>query len=351
MRFTVQPSTRVASSTNAGVTPAPPDDTSRSDATRSGRKPAAPINVTKNVGGPIMNVMRSASMIRSASSGSQRAMSTTFIGTTPGSSTPLSKPDTWARGAGISTASSSRNPCTRAISAALYARPRCVWITPFGTPLEPDVNSTTASSSSLATDPGATGEPWVRTSDLPKDPAGTHGTAAYGPAPDQGQCDGTSEDFSSRDSFISPVISIPKGTAVARKLSFDHYVATELGFDGGNVKFRISGGKWKVIPAGAYTFNAPDQLASAAQGSTNPMAGEPGFTGTDGGEVTGSWGTSQVNLSALKVSGGNKVQFRFDIGRDGCGGIDGWYVDDIEVTVCLAAAGARTAGTAPGRRN
>jgi Zn-dependent metalloprotease len=196
--------------------------------------------------------------------------------------------------------------------------------------------------------PGAVGEPWVRTSDLPKD---RPGSAAYGPAPDQGQCDGTSEDFSSRDSFISPAITIPKGKAVARKLSFDHYVATEQGFDGGNVKFRLSGGKWRVIPAAAYTFNAPGQLATAAAGNTNPMAGEPGFTGTDGGEVTGSWGTSQVDLSALKVSGGNKLQLRFDIGRDGCGGIDGWYVDDIEVTVCQAAAGARTAGTVAGRRN
>ena len=25
------------------------------------------------------------------------------------------------------------------------------------------------------------------------------------------------------------------------------------------------------------------------------------------------------------------VQFRFDIGRDGCGGNDGWYVDNVAV--------------------
>jgi Zn-dependent metalloprotease len=197
--------------------------------------------------------------------------------------------------------------------------------------------------------PGAKGEPWARTSELPK--AGTHGSAAYGAAPDRGQCDGSSEDFSSRDSFISPVISIPKGKAVARKLAFDHYVATELGFDGGNVKYRISRGKWRVIPASAYTFNAPGQLATAAAGSTNPLAGQPGFTGTDGGEVTGSWGTSQVDLSALKVKAGDRIQVRFDIGRDGCGGIDGWYVDNVTVTVCETAAGARRAGTAAGREN
>jgi Zn-dependent metalloprotease len=194
--------------------------------------------------------------------------------------------------------------------------------------------------------PGASGEPWVADSTLPKDRAGT---AAYGPAPDRGQCDGSASDFSSRDSIISPVVSIPRGTAVARKLSFDHYVATEFGFDGGNVKYR-TGAQWKVIPAAAYTFNAPDQLETAANGNTNPMAGQPGFTGTDGGEVTGSWGTSQVDLSAIGIRAGQDVRFRFDIGRDGCGGIDGWYVDDVKVTVCQAAAAGATA-TAAGRRD
>ncbi len=195
--------------------------------------------------------------------------------------------------------------------------------------------------------PGASGSPWVADDTLPK---GELGTAAYGPAPDQGQCDGSASDFSSRDSIISPVISIPRGKAVARKLSFDHYVATEFGFDGGNVKYR-TGNQWQVIPASAYTFNAPGQLATAAEGNTNPMAGQPGFTGTDGGEVTGSWGTSQVDLSALKIRAGQDLMLRFDIGRDGCGGIDGWYVDDVTVTVCESAAGAQTAGTAAGRRN
>jgi Zn-dependent metalloprotease len=194
---------------------------------------------------------------------------------------------------------------------------------------------------------GAEGSPWVADDTLPK---GELGTAAYGPAPDQGQCDGSAQDFSSRDSIISPVINIPRGGAAARKLSFDHYVATELGFDGGNVKIR-TGGQWRVIPRAAYTFNAPNQLETAAGGSTNPMAGEAGFTGTDGGEVTGTWGTSQVDLSAAGVQGGDRLRLRFDIGRDGCGGIDGWYVDDIAVTICQAATVGRTAGTAAGRRN
>jgi hypothetical protein len=135
-------------------------------------------------------------------------------------------------------------------------------------------------------------------------------------------------------------------TLVAQKLSFDHYVATETGYDGGNVKWKRAGAKkWKVIPASAYTFNAPDEITSAAEGNTNPLSGEDGFTGTDGGEVFGTWGQSQVDLAALNVKGG-KIKLRFDIGRDGCGGLDGWYVDDIAVTVCKAEG-----TTSEGRRS
>ena len=80
VRLTVQPSFALASSTNAAVTPAPPEDTSRNDATAALENVAAPISPMKNVGGPIMNVMRSRSMIRNASSGSHRAIITDFIG-------------------------------------------------------------------------------------------------------------------------------------------------------------------------------------------------------------------------------------------------------------------------------
>jgi Zn-dependent metalloprotease len=182
--------------------------------------------------------------------------------------------------------------------------------------------------------PGGFGAPWVASSDAPTGNGDPHpGGVAYGPAPDQGQCSNGDGDFSSRDGLISKVILMPDNTR-APKLSWDHYVATETGFDGGNVKYRINGGAFQVIPADAYLNNGPDQLATQAQGSTNPLRGQPGFTGTDGGEAFGSWGQSQVDLSMLNVRGGDEVQFRFDIGRDGCGGNDGWYVDNVAVTLC-----------------
>ena len=149
-----------------------------------------------------------------------------------------------------------------------------------------------------------------------------------------GQCTGDGEtDFSSRDSIISPIVELPDEMRTPR-MSFEHYVATEATYDGGNVKVSVNGGDFEVVPAEAYICNAPGQLATLDEGNTNPMAGEDAFNGTDGGETKGSWGESQVDLSALGVQPGDTVQFRFDIGRDGCGGVDGWYVDDIQILVC-----------------
>ena len=70
-----------------------------------------------------------------------------------------------------------------------------------------------------------------------------------------------------------------------------------------------------------------------APGNTNPLAGQPAFTGTDGGSVDGTWGRSIVNLTGSQ-SAGDKIQLRFDLGTDGCAGTFGWYVDDLQVLQC-----------------
>lgn len=189
---------------------------------------------------------------------------------------------------------------------------------------------------------GGFGQPWTASTSAP----GNHtGGVAYGPAPDQGDCSGGDNDFSSSDSITSPAITIPAGD-VASRMAFEHYVATENGYDGGNVKISVNGGAFTTIPAAAYVFNKPGKLTDAST-NTSPLAGQDGFTGTDGGEIGGSWGTSQVDLTKVGVAGGDSISFRFDLGRDGCGGLDGWYVDNVEVVTCVLAA--PVAGTA-GRR-
>ncbi|MBC9733475.1 M4 family metallopeptidase [Nocardioides marmotae] len=177
---------------------------------------------------------------------------------------------------------------------------------------------------------GGSGIDWRATS---KAPGRKGNKVAYDPSGDVGQCTNGEGDKSSANAITSPGIKLQAG--LKRRLQFRHYVATEAGYDGGNVKIKVNGKKWKVIPAKAYVFNAPNTtLTTAAEENTNPLAGEEGFSGTDGGIVAGSWGTSVVDLGKVGAKKGDKVKIRFELGRDGCGGIDGWYVDDVKVVVC-----------------
>jgi len=68
--------------------------------------------------------------------------------------------------------------------------------------------------------------------------------------------------------------------------------------------------------------------------ATNPLAGQPAFSGTDGGSLFGSWGQSQINLTLLGVVPGDTIRLRYDMSMDGCTGNDGWYVDDVKVRAC-----------------
>jgi Zn-dependent metalloprotease len=180
-------------------------------------------------------------------------------------------------------------------------------------------------------------------------PGGRAGHAAFGLNYQGGACTlATSQAGIIR--IESPVITIPAGTPGNLNMAFDHFIAIEDTWDGGNIKFRINGGAWTLLPAVAFTANGYNNfLNTSGAGSNNPMQGQAAFTGTDPGSVTGSWGQSQVNLSnaAIGLVAGNTIQFRFELGTDVCGGIEGWYVDDIRVYSCavtpavhFAAAGA-----------
>ncbi len=172
--------------------------------------------------------------------------------------------------------------------------------------------------------PFSEGIPWEESASAP---GGHGGTVAFGPDPVAGVC-GDAGDLTSRNGLISPDITVPRGSSP--RLSFDHYLATEATWDGGNVKISVNGGPFALIPLDAYRFNAPAGELDPQQG---PMGGEPAWTGTDGGQLRGSWGTSVVALKGL-AGAGDTVNFRFDMGRDGCNGLDGWYVDNVTVASC-----------------
>lgn len=166
-------------------------------------------------------------------------------------------------------------------------------------------------------------------------PGGRSGSAAFGTDPIAGSCSGGAGDFSGVMRMASTDITIPASSTAPPRLAFDHYVATEAGWDGGNVKMSVNGGAYNVIPPAAFTFNSYNaNLQSAGAGNTNPLAGQPAFTGSDGGELSGSWGQSQVDLGAAGVVPGDTVSVRYDMGMDGCNGLEGWYVDDVQVYTC-----------------
>jgi cysteine-rich repeat protein len=131
----------------------------------------------------------------------------------------------------------------------------------------------------------------------------------------------------------SPPILIPQGTLVPR-ISIDHWIATEFGFDGGNLKISIDGGEFKHINASAFEVSPYNStLLPESDGNSNPLKSEGAFTGTDEGVSTGSWGQSHISLLGI-AEAGESVQLRFDFGVDYCFGVEGWYVDEVEFYSC-----------------
>ncbi len=133
----------------------------------------------------------------------------------------------------------------------------------------------------------------------------------------------------------SQEITIPAG-ATAPRMSFDHWVATEEGWDGGNLKISVNGGAWQLISATNFIYNPYNlTMNTAGQGNTSPWLASRASTGGDGGKVDGSWGRSIINLQPYATAG-DKVKIRFELGNDGCGGTFGWYIDDVSVYRCTA---------------
>jgi Zn-dependent metalloprotease len=134
--------------------------------------------------------------------------------------------------------------------------------------------------------------------------------------------------------LTSPEILLPPATDFARA-TFDHWVATEPGWDGGNLEVSVNGAAWQLVPPSEFTFNNYTAfLFSAADGNTNPLAGQPAWTGNNAGTVNGgSWGRTQVNLGNF-AGAGDTVRLRWNYGTDGCAGRQGWYIDTVSLFSC-----------------
>ena len=171
-------------------------------------------------------------------------------------------------------------------------------------------------------------------------PAGRTGSAAFAPNPPigddgGGNCVPGQQDYSGQFTIDSPEITIPAGADGAH-LSFEHYVATELEYDGGQLEISKNGGAYQLVPQDQYEFNPPNAHLGEPPpvgNNTNPNAGEFAWNGTNTGEQGGSWGKTVVNLAEI-AKPGDKIKIRFTFSQDGCNGVDGWYIDNVRVYNC-----------------
>ncbi|MBM4266724.1 MAG: M4 family metallopeptidase [Deltaproteobacteria bacterium] len=168
---------------------------------------------------------------------------------------------------------------------------------------------------------------WAIVGDVP---SGRSGSAAFVASdPELGDCAG---DVEAGVLYLeSPPIAIPAGVTGLR-LAFDHWVAIEDRWDGGNLKISVNGGPFTLVPSWAFVAN-PYNDTLRTSGSDDPLAGEAAFTGADEGSLTGSWGQSRVTLGSFAEEG-DEIRLRFEMGLDGCNGLVGWYVDDVHLYSC-----------------
>ncbi len=188
------------------------------------------------------------------------------------------------------------------------------------------------------------GYQWTTTAALP---AGRTGSAAFAKNHVEGTC-APGGDYSGQFSIDSKDLIAP---ATGRlELRFDHYIASELSFDGGQLSVSRNGGAYTLVPASAYTFNAPRRSFAGPPpvgNNTNPHAGEAAWTGADEGLATGTWGTTIVDLGQL-VAAGDHFRVRFTFSNDGCNGVDGWYIGALAVDQCQTLAGPSLSVTGAG---
>lgn len=169
-------------------------------------------------------------------------------------------------------------------------------------------------------------------------PGGRTGRAAFAIDSKAGTCT-PGGDYSGRFSIESAPITTP--VAGRLELRFDHYVETEINYDGGNLAISRNGGAYTLVPTSAYVWNPPRTALAGPPPvgqNTNPKAGELAWHGADEGGASGSWGTTVVDLSQL-VSPGDTFRLRYELGIDGCNGVTGWYVGAIAVNECPALSG------------
>lgn len=151
--------------------------------------------------------------------------------------------------------------------------------------------------------------------------------------------DPSSPSGAARQTLTSPEITIPPGV-MGLGVVFAHSFNVEEWWDGGNMSMRINGGAWTLVTSFIHNSYTSSLARADYSGNDNPMAGQIVWTGSSNG-----WGKSAFTLPDT-VKAGDRVQFRFDFGRDSLFGTNvGWYLDDFEVFACHSGPGFELSGS------
>lgn len=174
---------------------------------------------------------------------------------------------------------------------------------------------------------------WLWVNQLPD---GRAGSAFFGPDPNDCLLELNQAGVLHLD---SPVINLPKVMLGGPHVSFDHYMAMERFYDGGQLLISVNDGPFRLVDTRAFIYNGYNLLllhAPAVFGSEfdNPRAGQPAFSGSDDGSFKGSWGKSIVDLTGYARTG-DRIRLRWDLSTDVCSESSlGWYLDNVRVYAC-----------------
>lgn len=177
---------------------------------------------------------------------------------------------------------------------------------------------------------GGAGTPWALVTTLSHSP--THSFFVDDPA-----------SVSDRQLATASPVSVLPGA----RLEFWHRYNTERGsagtpYDGGVLEWSLDGTTWYdilaaggTIPANSGRFVQGGYVGAISSSFSNPLAGRQAWSGDNA--------TFEKVIVDLGDFSGQSVRFRFRMGTDSSVGDEGWYVDDVAVSVGSSC----TPGVAP----
>ncbi|GAA4447829.1 hypothetical protein GCM10023091_43390 [Ravibacter arvi] len=176
---------------------------------------------------------------------------------------------------------------------------------------------------------GASLTPWQ----IKENVYGRPGKVAFAPDGPYGNC-AYQNSPAGKVVLESPRINIPAGTTGPFVLAFDHLVALDESWSGGNLKYSLDdGGSWFLLPETAFIANAYNRPIHMGY-YNNPLQGERAFSAGNQGDLKSDWGTSVVDLSVLGLAAPGSIKLRWELGTIACRGIEGWYIDNVSVYSC-----------------